>query len=139
MGTSPDPYAASTAALPVDEHNRRPPALVMVLLCYVAHYLLQVVPKWGTSIVDFELFLPMMVVNGAYCLVMCVALYCRWQWARVWMVFTTVLTAFVLWRLVWRGVWAAQWPLTLSSVLRIAVAGMLFLPSIRRWFAPRRG
>ncbi|MBD9478863.1 hypothetical protein [Pseudoxanthomonas sp. PXM02] len=49
---------------------------------------------------------------------------------------TTVISAFVLLMLVRRGVWATEWLSTLSSVLRIAVAAMLFLPPVRHWFAP---
>jgi len=53
-------------------------------------------------------------------------------------VITTVLSAFVLLMFVRRGMWATEWLTGLSSLLRIAVVPMLFLPSVRRWFAPRR-
>jgi hypothetical protein len=56
----------------------------------------------------------------------------------VWLVITTVLTLFLLGSMLWRGVSMARWPAFLAAVLRIAVGALLFLPSVRRWFAPHR-
>ena len=93
---------------------------------------------WRSALGNAELFLPVALVNGTYCLAICIALWRRWQWARMWVVMTTALSVITLLMLVRRGAWAAEGLSALSMLLRIAVAPMLFLPSIRRWFALRR-
>lgn len=138
MNESPNPYQASTATLPVPESSSMPPALLATLACYLLHYVLEVLSLWRSPFGDGGLLLTVAAVNGIYCLAMCLALWRRWQWARVWLVMTTVISTFALLMLVWRGVWAREWLSTLSCLLRIAVAAMLFLPPVRRWFAPRR-
>lgn len=139
MSESPNPYQASNAALPVLEQPAVPPALWATIACYLAHYALQVASMWRSALGNAELFLPIALVNGTYCLAMCIALWRRWQCARMWVVMTTVLTFIMLLMLARRGAWAAEALSALSMLLRIAVAPMLFLPSVRRWFAPRRG
>lgn len=138
MSESPNPYQAPTATFPPTSSPAMPPALRATLACYLTHYVLEMLSLWRGSSGDIGLFLPVASINGAYCVAMCFALWRRWQWARVWLVMTTVLSAFVLLTLLRRGIWGAQWMATLASFLRIAVAAMLFLPSVRRWFAPRR-
>ena len=138
MSESPNPYQASNATLPSLESTSLPAALLATIACYLAHYALEVASMWRSALGNAELFLPVAIVNGTYCLAMCFALWRRWQWARVWLVITTFLSAFVLLMLVRRGMWATEWLSGLSSLLRIAVVPMLFLPSVRRWFAPRR-
>lgn len=138
MSESPNPYQASIAALPAPVAPPVPPALLATLACYLLHYVLEVLSMWKSAAGDVGLLLAVTAVNGIYCIAMCLALWRRWQWARVWLVMTTVMSAFILLVLVRRGVWATEWLSTLSSVLRMAVAAMLFLPSVRRWFAPRR-
>lgn len=138
MSESPNPYQASNATLPSLESPSIPAALLATLACYLAHYALEVASMWRSALGNAELFLPVVLANGTYCLAMCVALWRRWQWARAWLVMTTVFSVFVLLMLVRRGMWATEWLSGLSSLLRIAVVPMLFLPSVRRWFAPRR-
>lgn len=132
-----NPYEASAAVLPALAREKRPPALLAILACYVAHYLFEFVPLSATIVSDFELFMPTMAVIGVYGVAMCVALWHRQQWARVWLVFATVFTVFFLARMLLQGVSAAQWPALLAHGLRIAVGAMLFLPAIRRWFVSR--
>ncbi|WP_296282813.1 hypothetical protein [Pseudoxanthomonas sp.] len=139
MSESPNPYEAPTAVLPAPDIPPMPSVLLATLACYLAHYVLEVLSLWSSASVEMGMFLAVASVNGAYCLAMCVALWRRWQWARVWLVMTTVIAAFVLLMLVRRGLWLTEWMSTLASLLRIAVAGMLFLPPVRRWFARRPG
>lgn len=138
MSEFPNPYQASNAPLPALERPSVPPALLATLACYLAHYALEVASMWRSALGTVELFLPVALVNGIYCLAMCFALWRRWRWARVWLVITTVLSAFVLLMFVRRGMWTTEWLTGLSSLLRIAVVPMLFLPAVRRWFAPCR-
>ena len=137
MSEPTTPYEASAALLPVPAREKRPPALLAVLACYVAHFLFEFVPLSATIVSDFELFMPTMAVIGVYGIAMCVALWHRQQWARVWLVFATVFTVFFLARMLLQGVSTVQWPALVTHGLRIAVGAMLFLPSVRRWFAPR--
>jgi hypothetical protein len=139
MSESSNPYEAPTAAPPVLETTAIPPALLATLACYLAHYALQVASMWRSALGNAELFLPVTLVNGTYCLAMCIALWRRWQWARMWVVMTTVVSVVSLLMLARRGAWAAEGLSALSMLLRIAVAPMLFLPSVRRWFALRHG
>ena len=133
-----NPYEAPRAALPLPDGETMPPAMLLVFACYLAHALLELVPQFSTSLVDFELFVPTMAGVGLYCVAICIALWRRQQWARVWLVLTTVFAVFLLGRMLWSGVTITQWHAVLAHLLRIAVAVMLFLPSVRCWFAPRR-
>jgi len=144
MSEVPNPYDAPKATLAeVDTRPvRMPPTMMAALATYLVVYLLEVVPLFGTPMSRFELFLPTMAALGIYTLAMMFALWRRWQWARVWLVFTTVLAAFFLIRMLWRGVSMEQWHACLAGILRIAIGVMLLLPASRRWFAakgPRLG
>lgn len=138
MSESPNPYQASTAELPAPESPSMPPALLATLACYLLHYVLEMLAFWKGTSGNAGMFFPIATITGIYCIAMCWALWRRWQWARVWLVMTTVISAFTLSNLVLRGWWRMEWLFALSSLLRIAVAAMLFLPPVRRWFAPRR-
>jgi len=116
---------------------RMPSIMMATLAIYLIVYLLEVVPLLGTPMSRFELFLPTMAALGVYTLVMMFALWRRWQWARVWLVFTSVLAVFFLVRMLWRGISPEQWHACLAAVLRIAVGVMLLLPASRRWFVVR--
>lgn len=139
MSEAPNPYDAPRAVL-IDTDQapmHMPPTMMAALAFYVAIYPLEVVPLFGTPMSRFELFVPSMVSLGVYTLVMTFALWRRWQWARVWLVLTTVLAAFFLVRMLWRGITMDQWHACLAAVLRIAVGVMLLLPASRRWFAAK--
>ena len=137
MSQPSNPYEASKAELPVPEDEAMPPAVLAVLVCYLAHGLLEVIPLFATPMAEFELFMPSMATVILYLVAMCFALWRRQQWARVWLVLTTVIAVVLLGRMLWRGLSVTQWPAVLAQVLRMAVAAMLFLPSVRRWFTPR--
>lgn len=77
-------------------------------------------------------------VIGVYVLGVSLCLWRRWNGMRMWVVFTTMLALFALLMAVRRGIWNENPLLIVSSVLRVAVAGLLFLPPVRRWFAPQR-
>lgn len=87
----------------------------------------------------FELFVPILVSLGIYTLVMTFALWRRWQWARLRLVLTTVVTVFLLARMVWRGVSMEHGYAYLAAVLRIGVTVLVLLPASRRWFAAKAG
>lgn len=137
MSESPNPYEASTATLPASTRLSVPPALLATLVCYLLHYVLDMLAFWKATSGEVGLFLPIVAISGTYCIAMCWALWRRWQWARAWLVMTTAISAFTLVTLMQRGWLAMEWLFALSSLLRIAVAAMLFLPPVRRWFAPR--
>lgn len=141
MSDAPNPYDAPSATLTEMDTSqmRMPPTMMAALAIYVAVYLIEVVPLLGTPMSRFELFMPSMAALGVYTLVMTFALWRRWQWARVWLVLTTVLAAFFLIRMLWRGISMEQWHACLAAILRIAVGVLLLLPSSRRWFAAKRG
>lgn len=137
MSESPNPYQAPTATLPVPVRPSMPPALLATLACYLLHYVLDMLAFWKGTSGELGLFLPVAAISGTYCMAMCWALWRRWQWARMWLVMTTAISAFTLFNLAQRGWLRMEWLFALSSLLRIAVAAMLFLPPVRRWFAPR--
>lgn len=60
------------------------------------------------------------------------------RWARVWLMFFTALPVISLVELGHLPVLATDVMRVIADLLRIAAALMLFLPSIRRWFALRR-
>ncbi|WP_394695660.1 hypothetical protein [Pseudoxanthomonas japonensis] len=138
MSDASNPYDAPRASLPAPDGTSMPPAVRAIIACYLVHLALEILPLYATPMARFELFTPSMVVIGLYGVAMSVALWRKQQWARVWLVLTTVMAAFLLGRLLWRGVSFAQWPAVAAGILRIAVGAMLFLPSVRRWFAPPR-
>jgi hypothetical protein len=133
-----NPYQAPRATFAAVEKPSMPPALLATIAVYLAYYALEVASMVQGSLVGFEMFAPVALVNGVYCLAMCFALWRRWQWARMWMVMTTALSIFALMGFIFRGTWDAYGLTTASLLLRLAVAAMLFLPSVRRWFAPKR-
>ena len=137
MNGSSNPYQAPRALFTADDNVAMPPAMLVTMVCCLAHHAPEIIPLYGTPIAKFELFTPTVIVLGIYGVAMCVALWRRQQWARVWLVLTTVLAVFLLGRLLWRGVSIAQWHAVVGAILRIAVGPLLFLPSVRRWFAPR--
>ncbi|WAC61991.1 hypothetical protein OVA13_11310 [Pseudoxanthomonas sp. SL93] len=138
MSESFNPYEAPRAMLRQPKQERTPPAMWVILALYLAHYAFEIIAVYRAPVANIEFFTPIMVTIGVYGVVMCFALWRRQQWARVWLVITTVLTLFLLGSMLWRGVSMARWPAFLAAVLRIAVGALLFLPSVRRWFAPHR-
>ncbi|MCH6485033.1 hypothetical protein MMG85_15885 [Pseudoxanthomonas sp. LH2527] len=141
MTETPNPYDAPHAVLVETERTpmRMPPPMMAALAIYLVIYPLEVVPLIGTPMSRFELFVPSMAAMGVYTLVMTFALWRRWQWARLWLVLTTAVTAFFLIRMLWRGLSPEQWHACLAAVLRIAVTVLLLLPASRRWFAAKAG
>ncbi|MBD9478864.1 hypothetical protein [Pseudoxanthomonas sp. PXM02] len=83
MSESPNPYQAPAATLPVPANPSMPPALLATLACYLLHYVLEVLSLWKSAAGEAGLFLPVATINGIYCMAMCLALWRRWQWARV--------------------------------------------------------
>lgn len=141
MSEAPNPYDAPRAVLVETDQApiRMPPTMMAALAIYLAVYPLEVVPLIGTPMSRFQLFVPSMAALGVYTLVMTFALWRRWRWARLWLVLTTAIAAFIFVRMVWRGVSMEHWHAYLAAVLRIAVAVMLLLPASRRWFAAKAG
>jgi len=141
MTEATNPYDAPHAVLLETDRTsmRMPPTMMTALAIYVAIYPLEVVPLIDTPMSRFELFVPSMAALGVYTLVMTFALWRRWQWARLWLVLTTAVTAFLLARMVWRGVSMEHWHAYLAAVLSIAVTVMVLLPASRRWFAAKAG
>ncbi|KRA54564.1 hypothetical protein ASD77_08215 [Pseudoxanthomonas sp. Root65] len=139
MTEAPNPYDAPHAVLVETDRApmRMPPTMMAALAIYLVIYPLEVVPLIGTPMSRFELFVPSMAAMGVYTLVMTFALWRRWQWARLWLVLTTAVTAFFLIRMLWRGLSPEQWHACLAAVLRIAVTVLLLLPASRRWFAAK--
>lgn len=137
MNHPPNPYEAPHASLMATDQAfvGMPWAMTAALACYVIGYLLEVLPLLGTPVSKTPFFMPMMVTLGTYTMAMTFALWRRWRWARVWIVLTTVISAFFLVRMLWRGASLEHWHAYLAAVLRIAVAVALLLPSTRRWFS----
>ena len=102
MNGSSNPYQAPRALFTADEKAAMPPAMLVTMVCYLAHHALEIIPLYVTPIAKFEIFTPTVIVLGIYGVAMCVALWRRQQWARVWLVLTTVLAVFLLGRLLWR-------------------------------------
>lgn len=141
MNDAPNPYDAPRAELAETDRAAMPmpPAMMAALATYLVVFLLEVLPMIGQPIARFDLFVPTTVVLGAYTMLMMVALWRRWPWARPWMLLTTAVAVFMLARMLWRSVSMEHWHAYLAAMLRIAVAVMLLLPASRRWFAAKTG
>ncbi len=141
MTEAPNPYDAPQAALVEADRTpmRIPPTMMAALAIYVAIYPIEVIPLIDTPVWKLKFFVPTMASLGVYTLVMTFALWRRWQWARLWLVLTTAVTAFLLARMVWRGVSMEHGYAYLAAVLRIAVTVLVLLPASRRWFAAKAG
>lgn len=145
MTEAPNSYDAPRAAL-VDADRtpmRMPPTMIAALAIYVAIYVaiypIEVIPLIDTPVWKLKFFVPTMASLGVYTLVMTFALCRRWQWARLWLVLTTAVSAFLLARMVWRGVSMEHGYAYLAAVLRIAVTVLVLLPASRRWSAAKAG
>ena len=141
MTEAPNPYDAPHAALVEADCTpmRMPPTMMAALAIYVAIYPIEVIPLIDTPVWKLKFFVPTMASLGVYTLVMTFALWRRWQWARLWLVLTTAVTAFLLARMVWRGVSMEHWYAYLAAVLRMGVTVLVLLPASRRWFAAKAG
>lgn len=139
MSQAPNPYDAPHAMLAQTDRapTRMPPAMIAALAIYVAIYPIEVIPLIDTPVWRLEFFVPIMASLGVYTLLMTFALWRRWQWARLWLVLTTVVSVFLLARMVWRGVSMEHGYAYLAAVLRIAVTVLVLLPASRRWFAAK--
>ncbi len=141
MTEPPNPYGRPTRALVEADCTpmRMPPTMIAALAIYVVIYPIEVIPLIDTPVWKLKFFVPTMASLGVYTLVMTFALWRRWQWARLWLVLTTAVTAFLLARMVWRGVSMEHGYAYLAAVLRIAVTVLVLLPASRRWFAAKAG
>lgn len=141
MTETPNPYDAPHAALVQTDRApmRMPPAMIAALVIYVAIYPIEVIPLIDTPVWGLKFFVPTMASLGVYTLGMTFALWRRWQWARLWLVLTTVVSVFLLARMVWRGVSMEHGYAYLAAVLRIGVTVLVLLPASRRWFAAKAG
>lgn len=141
MTEAPNPYDAPRAALVRTDRApmRMPPAMIAALVIYVAIYPIEVIPLIDTPVWRLDFFVPIMASLGVYTLLMTFALWRRWQWARLWLVLTTLVSVFLLARMVWRGVSMEHGYAYLAAVLRIGVTVLVLLPASRRWFAAKAG
>jgi len=136
MSAPDNPYQASDAALPAPD-LKRPPALRLAVVGYLSVYVLQAIAILHSDLPYRVPLTAAVVAKGVFALAIGAALWWRQSWARVWVVFATVFAVFGLVLLLRPGEWAFLGLAVVSHLLRIAVAGMMFLPSVRRWFASR--
>ena len=115
----------------------RPRALWVLLICYALSYLLETA-SWMIAMPRSAIELSGVIVTGLYSLGVGICLWRGVDWVRMWVVFTTVLALLMLFLMAKNNMWGAIPGMAVASLMRIAVGLMLFLPSIRRWFAPRR-
>lgn len=122
--------AADSVAMPI--------ALKAAIALYVAYCIGELVWMQMMSPRRFDIYPFVAAVKVAYAAFMCFALMRRWQWARMVMVFTTFLVVLGLALVMHRGVLEESWPKVVLYLMRIGASVMLFLPSVRRWFASPR-
>lgn len=143
MSEPENPYQAPTSTVAVDppaavpRTGPRPRALWVLLVCYVITYVLEVValtPPGAGGKQEFTGPIGM----GFYSLMIGICLWRGINWVRMLVVLSTVISFLMLWMLATRSMLDEQPILTAACLLRIAVAFMLFLPSVHRWFVPRR-
>lgn len=113
-----------------------PTVIKLVVGLYVATYLLALTSALIQGL-DAPLSIPAWILIGVFTAGISLALLRGKQWARMWVVLLTCipvisLAAFTPWTagLIDGGLAMAR------IVTRIAVGCMMFLPSIRAWFAP---
>lgn len=137
MDATDNPYQVPTAELPKEVRPVAPTVIKLVVGLYVATYLLALISALIQGSDAPLLSIPAWVLVGVFTVGIGLALLRGKQWARMWVVLLTFipvisLTASMPWTagLVEGGLAMAR------IVTRIAVGCMMFLPSIRAWFAP---
>lgn len=137
MDATDNPYQAPTAELPKEMRPVAPTAVKLAVSLYVATYLLALISALIQGLDAPLLSIPAWVLIGVFTAGISLALLRGKQWARMWIVLLTFmpvisLAAFTPWTagLIDGGLAMAR------IVTRITVGCMMFLPSIRAWFAP---
>jgi hypothetical protein len=137
-----NPYQAPSAVIevasprPAQPSGPRPRTLWAVLASYAIYNLLEgaswlaVLPR-GDDLTG-------VVGSAFYSLGIGICLWRGVNWVRWWVVLTTLLTLLLLMFMVARGIAGNNPVVVAACLLRITVAFLLFLPSVRRWFVPRR-
>lgn len=138
MTSDDNPYQASDSALPVVAREGPPLIVKAAIAGYLLVYAMQVSVVLYSDLGDMRNpMLGAMVAKGLFVAMIATALWWRQQWARVWVAFATILAVFGLVKLLGPSRHVLEEVGVASHILRIAVACLLFLPSVRRWFARR--
>ncbi|WP_235578497.1 hypothetical protein [Pseudoxanthomonas sp. Root65] len=141
MRAPENPYQPPSAVIeagsprPAQPVGRRPYSLWVVLACYVIYNLLEAV-SW-LAVLPRDDDLTGVVGSAFYSLGIAICLWRGVNWVRWWVVLTTLLTLLLLMFMVTRGIADNNRVVVIACLLRITVAFLLFLPSVRRWFVPR--
>lgn len=137
MDATDNPYQAPVAELPKEVRPVAPAVVKLAVSLYVAAYLLALVSALIQGLDAPLLSIPAWILIGMFTAGISLALLRGKQWARMWIVLLTFmpvisLMAFTPWTagLIDGGLAMAR------IVTRITVGCMMFLPSIRAWFAP---
>lgn len=137
MNRTDNPYQAPASRLAEQRGDTSPTALKIGIALYLIVYGCEVASALPLDTRVSWPYLGLAGTTGLFSLIVCVALWRGKQWARIWVVFSTFLPLFMLLVLLRRGIWDEQWLQTTAVSLRITMAAMMLLPSVRRWFAPK--
>ncbi|MBL8256795.1 MAG: hypothetical protein JNJ62_09355 [Pseudoxanthomonas mexicana] len=143
MSASENPYRSPLGVIDADSPGlggspgARPLGLWVLLLCYAWYYLLETA-SWLLVGRPGRTEFIVAIAIGVYSLCVGICLWRGVNWVRWWVVITTLLVLLLLWFMASRFILDDNVPAVLACLLRVAIAVMLFLPSVRCWFAPRR-
>ena len=137
MDATDNTYQAPTAELSKEIRPTTPAVIKWVVGLYVATYLLALIRVLVKGLDAPLLSISAWLLVGVFTVGISLALLRGKQWARMWVVLLTFapvisLAAFTPWT---TGLIDGSLSMA-RNVTRIAVGCMMFLPSIRAWFAP---
>lgn len=138
MTSNDNPYQASEGALPVAVRDVPPLMVKLIIAGYLLVDVMQAVVILNSELgAGRNLMLGAIAIKGAFSLMIATALWWRQQWARIWVAFATVFAVFGLVKLLGPSRHVLEEVGIAAQLLRVTVACLLFLPSVRRWFARR--
>lgn len=132
-----NPYEASSAELPGPD---RVPAPMLVKIA-VALYVLGLVIRSARSLYvsgspEMLPYALAWLALAAVTIGIAVALLFRMRWARIWLiVFTFVPVIYIAIAVAWVPWGPGRIVALVADLSRVAAGAMMFLPSVRRWFA----
>ena len=137
MDATDNPYQAPTAELSKEIRPTAPAVIKLVVGLYVATYLLALTSVLVKGLDAPLLSIPAWLLIGVFTAGISLALLRGKQWARMWVVLLTFIPVISLAELTPWTAGLIDGGLAMARIVtRIAVGCMMFLPSIRVWFAP---
>lgn len=135
-----NPYEASDAELPHPDRVPAPTLVKVAVALYVLGLLIRAVRAvFMTGSPELFPYALAWLALAAVTAGIAVALLYRMRWARIWLiVFTFLPVIYIAIGAVWMPWGAGRIVALVADLSRVAAGAMMFLPSVRRWFAGGR-